>query len=75
MEGGIQVYRYVLNLNSQSNGDYEVHKDGCYYFPVNNFEELGKHYGCESAVEQAKARHPFKSINGCKHCAPTCHTS
>lgn len=67
--------RYVLNLNMQVNGDYEVHKEGCFKFPVNNFEELGKHYNCESAIQTAKNSHPFKSIDGCIHCVPKCHAS
>ncbi|MGB4401027.1 MAG: hypothetical protein WBJ10_16765 [Daejeonella sp.] len=67
--------RYVLNLNQQSNGDYEVHKAGCYYFPKSNYDELGNHYGCSSAVAEAKRKHPYKQINGCKTCAEACHTS
>lgn len=69
------MYRYVLNLNMQSNGDYEVHKEGCHKFPVNNFDELGNHLGCTSAVDTAKRKHPFKNINGCVHCSVLCHTS
>lgn len=67
--------RFVLNLNQQLNGDYEVHEEGCYYFPRSNFDELGKYYGCLSAALEAKLRHPYKRINGCIHCAEPCHTS
>lgn len=67
--------RYVLNLNQQSNGDYEVHKEGCPYFPKSNFEELGNYVYCSSAVAEAKRKHPSKKINGCYYCAKDCHTS
>ena len=67
--------RYVLNLNQQDNGDYEVHKEGCFRFPVTNFEELGNHYNCESAVEKAKNNNTIKKVDGCIHCVPTCHNS
>ena len=57
--------RCVLNLNQQNNGDYEVHKTGCGYFPKTNFQELGNYYYCSSAVNEAKRLHPYKKINGC----------
>lgn len=65
--------RFVLNLNQQSNGDYEVHEDGCYYFPVSYFDDLGGHLSCSGAVFEAKRKHPYKRINGCGHCAKGCH--
>jgi hypothetical protein len=67
--------RYLLNLNRQPNGDYEVHHDECHVRPINNYEELGYFYGCQGAVEFAKVKHPSKRINGCIHCSRECHTS
>lgn len=67
--------RYVLNLNVQSNGDYEVHKENCRFFPSQNYVELGRHISCITAVNAAKRMHPFKKINGCIHCSDYCHTS
>ncbi len=67
--------RYVLNLNRQDSGDYEVHKSGCTFFPYLNYEELGSYYYCDSAVNEAKKRYPLKRINGCYFCANACHTS
>jgi hypothetical protein len=67
--------RYVLNLNQQSSGDYEVHKNGCTFFPITNYDELGQFSSCGSAVSAAKAKHPIKKINGCYYCANACHTS
>jgi hypothetical protein len=65
---------YLLNLNVQLNGDYEVHKDSCRYRPVNNYDPLGYYSNCSYAVRDAKAKHPYKNINGCIHCCPDCHT-
>jgi len=68
-----RVYR--LNLNIQSNGDYEVHRDDCRYYPNLNYDTLGRYNSCKPAVSEAKRKHPFKKINGCVHCAKDCHTS
>ncbi|MBP2078019.1 hypothetical protein J2Z64_002274 [Oceanobacillus polygoni] len=68
------MYRYVLNLNVQSNGDYEVHKEGCYKFPITNIKELGNHLNSESAIKAAEAEYPHLSIDECIHCAKPCHT-
>ena len=39
------MVNYYLNLNAQSNGDHEVHKESCYYYYMYksgyNFELLG----------------------------------
>ena len=67
--------RYVLNLTQQTNGDHEVHKVGCTYFPKSNFTELGNHNACATAVTEAKRLHPYKRIDGCYWCCRACHTS
>lgn len=67
--------RYILNLNIQSNGDYEVHKEGCNNFPSSNFVELGNHLTCESALRKAKDLYTVRKIDRCKHCVLACHTS
>lgn len=66
---------YYLNLNPQLNGDYEVHKESCYFRPTRNFEYLGDFILCTSAVDEAKKRNPDKNINGCKECSEFCHTT
>lgn len=48
----------------QSNGDYEVHKEGCYKFPITNIKELGNHLNSESAIKAAEAEYPHLSIDG-----------
>lgn len=66
---------YRLNLNQQANGDYEVHENGCIYYPTQNYDELGNYSSCDPAVKEAKRKHPYKEINGCKTCAEDCHTT
>lgn len=65
---------YYVNKNQQSNGDHEVHKQGCVYMPdAANRIYLGEHVSCHSAVQQAR-RHYARS-NGCYFCSDACHTS
>lgn len=63
--------RYVVNRLAQTNGDHEVHKQGCRYFPL-SYIELGMHSSCRSAVIAAKGYY-WKS-DGCKFCIPECHS-
>lgn len=64
---------YCVNRREQANGDHEVHKAGCQYWPTQgNAEELGPFPGCAQAVQAAK-RH-FSQVNGCKTCSYACHT-
>lgn len=64
--------KYCVNRNAQPNGDHEVHKQGCSYWPSNRID-LGEHTTCRTAVTQAKAYYP--KSNGCAFCSPDCHTS
>lgn len=66
---------YRLNLNRQANGDYEVHKDDCNYYPKQNYDDLGTFSSCEPAVAEARKKHPYKQINGCYWCSKPCHTT
>ncbi len=68
---------YYLNLNQQSNGDYEVHAGDCIFFKyMTNKDYLGYFNNCKDAVAKAKEKHPYKSrINGCFFCCKSCHTS
>lgn len=64
---------YRVNKNKQANGDNEVHKSDCkYYFLLTNFEELGFHSTCTSAVDSAKSK-GYYSADGCNDCIPFCH--
>ncbi len=65
---------YYVNDNAQSNGDHEVHKEGCYWLSlVTSRTYLGLFDSCHGAVRKAKGTYP--RANGCAHCSPTCHTS
>ena len=64
---------YCVNKRAQQNGDHEVHKQGCQFWPApENVQLLGQHTNCGSAV--ATARHYYRQVNGCKTCANPCHT-
>ncbi|PFA68433.1 hypothetical protein CN378_07535 [Bacillus sp. AFS015802] len=66
--------QFYVNQNQQSSGEHEVHMEGCDFMPFEkNLLELGGHSSCSSAIE--KARETFDNVNGCRHCAPDCHTS
>lgn len=66
---------YYVNTEAQSNGDHEVHKDGCRWMPSpENRKYLGDFESCEGAVKEAKKTYPH-AANGCIHCSPDCHTS
>ena len=65
--------RYYVNKNAPSNGDHEVHKDGCQWIPdTPNRIDLGKFSSCRPAV--TKARKHYSQVNGCYHCSEECHT-
>jgi hypothetical protein len=67
--------QYRVNKNQQSSGDYEVHKQGCRYFDgLTNFEELGEHPTCQSAISKAQSI-VGNSADGCSICIPECHTT
>ncbi|MCW3807058.1 hypothetical protein [Plebeiibacterium marinum] len=68
------MYKYYVNKNQQSNGDHEVHKEGCRYMPAaENRIYLGEFYSCQGAVSAAKQYYP--RANGCYYCSTSCHTS
>lgn len=67
--------RYCVNKNAQDNGDHEVHREGCDYWPnAENRIDLGNHSSCFTAVAQAKRDH-YPQSNGCYYCSNECHTS
>ena len=64
---------YCVNKNAQDNGDHEVHKEGCKFFPApENRIYLGKFSSCHAAV--VKARDYYSQVNGCYFCSGPCHT-
>lgn len=64
---------YHVNRNGQSNGDHEVHENGCGHQPYSeNRLALGWHAGCAGAVREAKKT--YTKANGCYYCCNACHT-
>lgn len=63
---------YYVNKNAQSNGDHEVHKQGCSWMPT-DYYYLGDFDNCQDAVKAAKKIYP--KSNGCYYCSFACHTS
>ena len=69
---------FVINKNTQTNGDHEIHDatNGCAYMPAaENQIDLGIHANCHGAVLEAKSRWQNARINGCYFCCNPCHTS
>lgn len=62
---------YYVNQNAQSNGDHEVHVEGCLYMPSSK-TALGSFSSCAPAVQEAKKY--YSQVNGCYHCSYACHT-
>lgn len=66
--------RYYVNKNQQSNGDHEVHREGCLWLPdAGNRMYLGVFTSCFPAVAEAKKY--YRQVNGCYFCSRACHTS
>lgn len=66
--------KYYVNENAQTNGDHEVHVEGCAFAPlVKNRIDLGYHFSCFPAVSLAKKT--YSRANGCYYCCNQCHTS
>ena len=66
---------FCVNTNEQSGGEHEVHNldAGCRNLPdPQNRYPLGVHASCNSAV--IAARQVYANVDGCKFCAPACHT-
>ncbi|MEH6656854.1 hypothetical protein [Leeuwenhoekiella marinoflava] len=62
---------YYVNNKQQENGDHEVHKSGCDYFPK-DYKYLGNFSDCEDAVKEAEKE--YDQVNGCYYCSNDCHT-
>ena len=66
--------RYYVNKNQQSNGDHEVHREGCSWMPAeHNRIYLGQFATCRGAVSEARKH--YHQVNGCYFCSNECHTS
>jgi hypothetical protein len=69
------MHTYFFNINTDDNGNHEIHTDGCSYLPaVQNREIIGYYSDCKEALNAAKNRYPSKSFDGCYWCCRNCHT-
>lgn len=65
--------KYYVHTLEQSNGDHEVHKEGCQWMPsAENRKYLGDFTTCAEAVKEAKKT--YSQSNGCATCSSACHT-
>ena len=66
--------KYCVNKNTDAQGDHEVHKENCPWWPNSeNRIDLGYHSDCHSAVREAKKK--YDNVNGHKYCSENCHTT
>lgn len=80
-----QLQTYYLNTDA-----HEVHLGSCTTIPVTTreafalgrpsgqYQDLGRHWNCSSAVYEASRRVPkteLSKVNGCVHCCRDCHTA
>lgn len=64
--------KYRVNKIAQSpNYDHEVHKEGCPWWPRENYIDLSDHPSCHGAV--AEAKYYYSDANGCATCCPECN--
>lgn len=64
---------YYVNKNAQPDGDHEVHKASCSYFPAQkNRLYLGDFRSCDAAVREARKH--YAQADGCYYCARDCDT-
>jgi hypothetical protein len=65
--------RYYINVQTQPNGDLEVHTERCGYLKgIHRKKELGLFPQGTEAVKEA--RKSFPNANGCYFCCKEAHT-
>ena len=65
---------FYIETSARDNGDHVVHTSTCSQLPAKDtIYYLGSISNCASAVKKAGER--FKQVNGCPHCATTCHVA
>lgn len=64
--------KYYVNAVPQTNGDHEVHCEGCYWLPsITNRIYLGSFWSSKEALAAARLR--FPNADGCAYCCPEIH--
>ena len=65
--------KYYVNMNAQSTGEHEVHREDCSHIPnAENRKFLGNFDNCKDAVKKAKEY--YSNVDGCYWCCKPCHT-
>lgn len=69
----MKSYRVNKNTDTNPNGNNEVHAEDCsHYSQLSNYEYLGVHSSCFSAVVKAKSL-GYAKADGCAECCKPCH--
>ncbi len=66
-----QQHKFIINQNTQANGDHEIHNatQGCEHMPATeNRFELGFFANSELAFKRAKMNWPGEKISRCRSC-------
>ncbi|MBS4744077.1 hypothetical protein B9G52_10520 [Bacillus safensis] len=76
MKGGENSDKfYYYNINTDINGNHEVHTEDCSYLPdTRNREYIGYEPDCKSAINRAKRETSKYNFDGCYYCCNECHT-
>ncbi len=65
--------QYLVNRNTDNNGNHEVHETTCNNLPdVPNRVALGHRSDCHAALKKAKDY--YDDVDGCYWCCRPCHT-
>ena len=65
--------KFFLSVLTSIKGQHVIHKEICEYLPDDSIRiDLGEHYCCDSALEEAKKR--YENSNGCFHCSILSYT-
>lgn len=62
---------FVMNRNSQSNGQHEVHNltEGCVHMPkLPNQVKLGNYETSKLAIAKAQSDWPIYKVSACQYC-------
>lgn len=66
---------FYVNNHAQTNGDHEVHRPTCTYYPlIVSKTRLGEFATSFAAVAHARVYY-YRQSNGCAFCCPESHTS
>ena len=64
------MHQYYVNVDTKSNGDYEVHTENCINLPSSR-NYIGYFATCDEAIKASTKNYP--QPNGCKDCCVTCY--